>query len=138
MNFLDAVKSVYRNFVNFSDRAPRSEYWWFFLFTIIATVVIIFIESALGLGQSAVTSGGGEFSAVYSGGPLYMIWSLANLLPSIAVAIRRLHDTDRSGWWLFIALIPLVGAILLIVWLATKGTAGANRFGPDPLAKSVF
>lgn len=138
MNFVEAVTSVYRNFVNFSDRAPRSEYRWFILFSIITAVVIGFIESALGLGQGTVTTAPGEFSANFAGGPLSMIWSLLNLLPSIAAGIRRLHDTDRSGWWLFIALIPLVGFILLIVWYATKGTAGANRFGPDPLAKSVF
>lgn len=138
MNFVEAVTSVYRNFVNFSDRAPRSEYWWFTLFSIIAAIVIGLIESALGLGQGTVTTAPGEFSANFAGGPLSMIWSLINILPGIAVSIRRLHDTDRSGWWLFIALIPLVGFILLIVWYATKGTAGVNRFGADPLAKSVF
>lgn len=138
MNFVEAVTSVYRNFVNFSGRASRSEFWWYTLFSIIASVVIGLIETALGLGQGTVTSGAGEFSANFAGGPLSIIWSLLNLLPGLAVSIRRLHDTDRSGWWLFIALIPIVGFILLIVWYATKGTESANRFGADPFAKSVF
>jgi uncharacterized membrane protein YhaH (DUF805 family) len=134
MNFVEAVKSVYRNYVNFSGRARRSEYWWFFLFAIIAATVVAIIESALGLGSGSMTSGGGTFEASYSGGPLSIIWTLGSILPSIAVGIRRLHDTDRSGWWVLIALIPLIGAIVLIVWMATKGTAGPNRFGNDPTA----
>lgn len=99
MNFVEAVKSVYRNFVNFSDRAPRSEFWWFYLFMIITCAIIVAIELSLGLGGSVVASGSTEFSAGFFGGPLFTIWSLANFLPSLAVTIRRLHDTDRSGWW---------------------------------------
>lgn len=131
MNFVDAVKSAYRNYVNFSGRSVRSEYWWFVLYSILGSFVVILIELALGLGQGSYAAGNGEMSFAFSGGPLYLIWSLINLIPSIAVGVRRLHDTDRSGWWLLIVLIPLVGAILLIVWLATKGTSGANRFGDE-------
>lgn len=133
MNFTEAVRSVYRNYVTFSGRARRSEYWWFFLFSIIAGVVVGLVESALGLGQGHMMSGGGGFEASYSGGPLSIIWSLGNFLPALAVGVRRLHDTDRSGWWLLIALIPLIGAIVLIVFLATKGTTGPNQFGDDPI-----
>jgi uncharacterized membrane protein YhaH (DUF805 family) len=61
------------------------------------------------------------------------IFSLAVLLPSLAVGVRRLHDLDRSGWWLLLSLIPLIGAIVLIVWFVGRGTPGAHRFGPDPL-----
>lgn len=64
------------------------------------------------------------------------IWSLANLLPSLAVGVRRLHDTDRSGWWLLIGLIPLIGFIVLIVFFATKGTTGPNQFGEDPIRQA--
>jgi uncharacterized membrane protein YhaH (DUF805 family) len=134
MGFMDAVKSVYRNYVTFSGRAARSEYWWYFLFSILVSIVIMIVEGALGLGQGSFSSGDGSFSAAYSGGPLSIIWSLGNLLPALAVGIRRLHDTDRSGWWLLIALVPIIGAIVLIVFLATKGTSGGNRFGNDPLA----
>lgn len=133
MNFVDAVKSVYRNYVNFNGRSVRSEYWWYVLFSIIMSIVIMLIEIPLGLGQGAAGAIDGGYSASMSGGPLSTIWSLANLIPSIAVGVRRLHDTNRSGWWLLIALVPLVGAILLIVWMATKGTAGANRFGDEKM-----
>ncbi len=134
MSFMDAVKNVYRNYVTFSGRAPRSEYWWYILFSVLVSIVIMIVEGALGLGQGNFSSGDGGFSANYAGGPLSFIWSLGNLLPSLAVGVRRLHDTDRSGWWLLLALVPVIGAIVLIVFFATKGTGGGNRFGNDPLA----
>jgi uncharacterized membrane protein YhaH (DUF805 family) len=133
LNFSQAVKSVYSKYVTFSGRAARSEYWWYTLFSFIVSIVIMFVESALGLGQGAVSSGDGGFSAAYSGGILSILWSLGNLLPAIAVGVRRLHDTDRSGWWLLIALIPLIGLIVLLVFFCSKGTTGPNRFGGDPL-----
>jgi uncharacterized membrane protein YhaH (DUF805 family) len=133
MNFTQAVASGYRKYVGFSGRAARSEYWWWFLYIILSSVLIGFIEGALGLGTGTVETGDGGVSASFAGGPLSLIWSLAHLLPGIAVSIRRLHDLDRSGWWLLIAFVPLVGFIVLIVFYCTKGTSGANRFGPDPL-----
>ena len=134
MNFTEAVASVYRNYVTFSGRARRAEYWWFFLFSVIASVVVAVIESSLGWGQGMMHGGGGGgFEASYDGGPLSVIWSLANFLPALAVAVRRLHDTERSGWWLLIGLIPLIGLIVLIVFFASKGTTGPNRFGDDPV-----
>jgi uncharacterized membrane protein YhaH (DUF805 family) len=133
MNFMDAVKAVYGKYVTFSGRSRRSEYWWWVLYMIITGIVVGIIEYSLGLGTGTVSSGSGELAATYNGGPLSGLWSLLNLLPGIGVAIRRLHDTDRSGWWLLIALVPLIGAILLIVWFATKGTTGPNRFGDDPI-----
>ena len=72
------------------------------------------------------------FSSAYS--VFYILSALALLVPSVAVAVRRLHDTDRSGWWYLVVLVPFVGAILLIVWFCTKGTSGPNRFGADTLA----
>lgn len=133
MNFSQAVRSVYSNYVNFSGRAPRSEYWWFALFSFIAAVVIMIVESALGLGQGSMRSGHGEFSASFNGGILSILWALGNFLPSLAVGVRRLHDTDRSGWWLLIAFIPLIGAIVLLVFFCTRGTPDPNRFGNDSL-----
>jgi uncharacterized membrane protein YhaH (DUF805 family) len=133
MNLVQAVQSVYRNYVTFSGRAARSEYWWFFLFSIIASILISIIEARLGLGQGVFSSGDGGFSANYSGGILSGIWALGNFLPSLAVGVRRLHDTDRSGWWLLIAIVPLIGAIVLLVFLCSRGTSGPNRFGRDPL-----
>jgi uncharacterized membrane protein YhaH (DUF805 family) len=133
MDFTEAVKSVYSKYATFSGRARRSEYWWWALYMLITGAVVGVIEYSLGLGTGVVGSGGGEFSATYNGGPLSGIWSLAHLLPGLGVAVRRLHDTDRSGWWLLIVLIPLIGFLILLYFLVTKGTAGPNRFGDDPI-----
>lgn len=129
MNAVDAVKSAYRNYVNFSGRAIRSEYWWWVLFQIVVSVIIAVLE-----GGGSGHMGDGAMGYSYNAGPIGIIWSLANLLPGIGLGIRRLHDLDKSGWWLLILLVPLIGAIVLIVWFATKGTAGPNRFGADKLA----
>ena len=101
----------------FSGRAQRSAYWWWALFYFIVLIVAEILDSVI-FGEVQV---------------LYLIITLALLLPTIALGVRRLHDTDRSGWWLLIAFIPLIGAIVLIVFFVQKGTTGPNRFGPDPL-----
>jgi uncharacterized membrane protein YhaH (DUF805 family) len=116
MNFGEAIKSGFSNYVNFSDRACRSEYWFWYLFFTIVLVVAAIVDGLIG---ASVTS---------------VIWYLATILPNIAISVRRLHDLDRSGWWIFLGLIPLVGGIILLIWYCTKGTDGPNRFGADPLA----
>jgi uncharacterized membrane protein YhaH (DUF805 family) len=118
MNMIEAVKVVFSKYVTFSGRARRAEYWWFVLFSFIVSLVLTVIDFGV-LGSEV--------------GLLGNIWSLAVLLPSLAVAARRLHDTDRSAWWLLIFLLPLIGFIVLIVFFAQKGTEGGNRFGQDPL-----
>lgn len=133
MDFTQAVRTVYRKYATFDGRAARSEYWWFVLFSILAAIAVSIVERALGIGYGGFMHGGGRFSMVYNGGILSTLWSLANFLPTLALAVRRLHDTDRSGWWLLIAFVPLVGAIVLFVFFCTRGTSGPNRFGPDPL-----
>jgi uncharacterized membrane protein YhaH (DUF805 family) len=115
MGFGQAISSGFSNYVNFADRASRSEYWYWVLFIIIAEIVTSIIDYAIG-------------AQVLTG-----IFGLATLLPNIAVAIRRLHDLDRTGWWIFLGLIPVIGTIILLIWFCTKGTDGPNRFGPDPL-----
>lgn len=119
MNMIEATKACFSKYVTFSGRARRAEYWWFILATILVSIVLGVIDGLLGLG--------GEF------GLLSNIWSLAVFLPSLAAGARRLHDTDRSAWWLLIMLLPLIGVIVLIVFFAQKGTDGPNRFGADPL-----
>ena len=114
MGFGDAVKSGLNNYVGFSGRAPRSEFWYWTLFSIIASIV------------------GGVFDGIIGLGFISTIISLGLFLPSLAVGIRRLHDLDRTGWWTLLAFTG-IGIILLIVWDCFKGTAGPNRFGPDPL-----
>lgn len=120
MNFVEAVKSGFRNYVNFSGRAIRSEYWYWTLFTIVVVVVFGVTDEILYPGASM-----GAFSIVN------LLVCLALILPGIAVSVRRLHDLDSSGWWFLMGLIPLIGHILLIYWYCLRGTVGANRFGPD-------
>jgi len=112
MEFKIAVQHVINNYVTFSGRAVRSEYWYWLLFTFVAGFFLGIVDGILGIQL------------------LSSLFSLAVLLPSIAVAVRRLHDLDKSGWWLLILLIPLIGVIVLIYWFCQKGTAGDNRFGP--------
>lgn len=122
MDFVAAVKSAFRNYVNFRDRASRSEYWWFVLFLFVANLVIAIVEDAMGMA-------GGY-------GVLSSLFGLVTLLPGLAVGARRLHDIDRSGWWLLIYFLPLIGFIILIFWACQRGTPGSNRFGRDPLDTS--
>jgi uncharacterized membrane protein YhaH (DUF805 family) len=119
MNFFEAISSGFRNYVGFRGRASRSEFWWWFLFGVLVSIVASLIDVAI-----APRS---QF------GPISSIIALALFLPGLAMAVRRLHDTDRSGWFYLLIFIPLVGAIILIVWFCTRGTVGQNRFGPDPL-----
>jgi uncharacterized membrane protein YhaH (DUF805 family) len=121
MTFKQSIASGYSKYVTFSGRASRSEYWFFVLFSVLVAVACATVDIALGL----------NFALFY--GPFYALFALVNLLPSISVLVRRLHDTGRSGWWYWIALVPIVGFIVLIVWLCTRGTQGENRFGSDPL-----
>ena len=116
--FLDVVKNHY---ADFSGRARRSEYWYFVLFYVLIDFGLAIVDRITGLHAGA--------SGV---GVLVGIFVLAMLIPSIAVAVRRLHDTDRSGWWLLIALIPLIGAIVLLVFYVQEGSAGDNQYGPSP------
>lgn len=131
MGFATAVRTCLSKYADFSGRAQRSEFWYFVLFNIVVSWALIMLDSTL-FGTVETYQGG--FSA-YTDTPLFSgLFSLAMLLPNLAVAVRRLHDTDRSGWWYLIGLVPLLGFILLIVWFASRGTPGPNRFGPDPLA----
>jgi uncharacterized membrane protein YhaH (DUF805 family) len=107
---------VLKKYAVFEGRATRSEFWYFVLFNFIISIAIGIVESAL--------LGGSSF--------LGLIYSLAVLIPGIAVGARRLHDIGKSGWWMLIGLVPLVGWIILIVFYATDSQGGANMYGPDP------
>lgn len=130
MTFGESIKTCFSKYVTFSGRAQRSEFWWWMLFTWVTSMVLSGLDSVL---FGTVTTYDGGFEASTNTPVLSGIFSLAVLLPSLSVAVRRLHDTDRTGWWYWIILVPLVGFILLIVWFATKGTDGPNRYGQDPL-----
>ena len=115
--FVDALQK----YAVFSGRAQRSEYWYFFLFYFLLAVAAAILD---GLVESFnQRTGLGFFSGILA---------LGLLLPSLAVGVRRLHDIDRSGWWLLIAVIPLVGAIVLLVFTVKDSQPGPNRFGPNP------
>jgi uncharacterized membrane protein YhaH (DUF805 family) len=121
MGFTEAISSGFRNYVNFSGRAARSEFWFWVLFSILLSIAAGIIDFAMFGIRDGVS-------------PISSLVSLALLLPGLAVSVRRLHDTDRSGWWVLLFLIPLIGAIVLLIWYCSRGTPGGNRFGPDPLA----
>ncbi|HZC85316.1 MAG TPA: DUF805 domain-containing protein [Rubrobacter sp.] len=115
--YLEALKK----YAVFSGRSRRMEYWYFVLFNIIVSIVLGAIDGLLG------TRGSGMGAGLLSG-----IYGLAILIPSLAVTVRRLHDIDRSGWWILVALVPLIGTIVLLVFALLDGTPGPNRYGPNP------
>ena len=124
MTFSEAIRTCFSKYVDFSGRAARSEYWWFILFIALGNIVLSFVDAAI-FGRSV----DGQTVSI-----LGAIWSLALLLPAIAVGVRRLHDRDMTGWWLLLYLIPVLGALVLLFFFVQSGTNGANRFGLDPLA----
>lgn len=121
MSFKDAVQTVLTTkFATFGGRARRSEFWWFALFNLIASVVVGIIDLAL---DTQI---------------LGWILTLALLVPSLAVGARRLHDTNRSGWWQLLHLILFFGTVVLIVFWVQEGQAGSNQHGPSPKGGNEF
>jgi uncharacterized membrane protein YhaH (DUF805 family) len=110
MGFFDAIKVCLTKYVDFTGRAAPSEYWYFALFVIIGQICLFVIYQ-----------------------PLEMAFSLASILPQLAVAARRLHDTDRSGWWQLLIFVPVIGWIVLLIWFSQRSDEYANRFGDPPL-----
>ena len=135
MSFGEAVKSGFSNYANFKGRASRSEFWWFYLFTILVSLILNVIDMAAGFtyGGSEVDISGTIYS-VPGTGVLTTIWTLVVLLPILGLMARRLHDTDRTGWWILwgilLSVLCFIGVIILIVFLASKGTPADNRYGP--------
>jgi uncharacterized membrane protein YhaH (DUF805 family) len=118
MTFWQAIGSGFSNYVKFRGRALRPEFWYWALFTTIGDFAGNIIDVVLGSELISVSS----------------LFALATLLPTLALLVRRLHDVDRTGWWAFMLLFPLIGVIVLVILVVKRGTPGANRFGPDPLA----
>jgi uncharacterized membrane protein YhaH (DUF805 family) len=109
MGFVEAIQSGLGKYAEFDGRACRSEYWYFHLFAFLAVFV------------GLIT------------GPVDVLIALVLFLPTLAVNVRRLHDINKSGWYIFIACIPLVGPVILLIWHCARGTDGDNQFGPDPI-----
>ena len=114
-------KVVFENYANFSGRARRSEYWYFILFNMIFAICAMVLDNLLGLNFDPVPYGW-----------LYVFYGLAVFIPGLAVAVRRLHDVNKSGWFFFIILIPIIGSIWLLVLFFSEGTNGKNNYGDDP------
>ncbi len=108
---------VLKKYAVFSGRARRKEYWMFILFNFIFALVLGILDNIIGTSNVLGT-----------------IYSLAVLVPGIAVSVRRLHDTNRSGWWVLIGLVPLIGAIVLLVFVVQDSQPGDNQYGPNPKA----
>jgi uncharacterized membrane protein YhaH (DUF805 family) len=126
MSFTAAVASALRQYATFTGRARRAEYWWFFLFTALVSFVAGLVDAAFGTIDSSASIG-----------LVGALASLALFLPSLAITVRRLHDVDRSGWWVLAFLIPLVGFVLWLVLMCSDSNPQANRFGPSPKPSDV-
>ena len=122
MDFMTAIKTFYARYTDFSGRSRRSEFWWFFLYFMVASVLIVFVAGLLGETVGSI---------------VYGLWLLAHLVGLIALYVRRFHDQDKSGWFFLLGFIPIVGGIILLVFMVLPGTDGPNRFGPDPKAGLV-
>jgi len=117
-----SLSICFQKYVDFNGRAPRAEYWYFIL-----GVFLIGLGIGLVSGILDFVPGGRTLGHL-----ILALFELGIFLPGLAVAVRRLHDTDKSGWWYLIALVPLIGGIVLLIFFCTKGSYGPNRFGPDP------
>jgi uncharacterized membrane protein YhaH (DUF805 family) len=122
MGFGQAIATCFRKYAVFSGRASRSEYWFFVLFEMLLFIVLVIVGGLVFRDHAGV---------------LLMLAVLILLLPRVAVLVRRLHDTDRSAWWILIPFVPIIGSIWLIVLLCTRGTDGANRYGMGPVQAAI-
>ncbi|MGJ8537123.1 MAG: DUF805 domain-containing protein, partial [Parasphingopyxis sp.] len=123
-----------RRYADFEGRSRRLEYWMFYLFTLILGMVAGIVLLAIALLLYTMNFSESVMGMVLV--PLYLvlfIGCMALLVPTLAVAVRRFHDQDKSGWMILLALIPLVGGIIFLVFMCLEGTHGPNRYGPDPV-----
>ena len=150
------IKEPFRRCFDYSGRSRRREYWTYALLTFVAMILVSTIEEKLGLSRPSPTGGSSE------NGPLSGILFLCLAVPGLAVAVRRLHDSDRTGWWIALPVAPilfwmvalvggfsgrvpfglvlvaiLVAPLILLVLMCLPGTRGPNRFGPDPKAENL-
>jgi uncharacterized membrane protein YhaH (DUF805 family) len=124
MGIGEAVRSAFGQYGTFAGRARRAEFWWFGVFVWLVSMGADILDAVI------------FRPTVWHGpqtGPIAILWTVATLLPNISVSVRRLHDLDRSGWWLWLSFIPVIGWIVLLIWFASRGTDGPNRFGADPI-----
>lgn len=130
MNFTAAIRSFWSRFADFKGRSRRSEYWYVQLFLVVTNLAVAGIDLALMDGDVD------RFIANGGGGIVGLIWIFATIVPALAVLIRRLHDTGKTGWWALVGFIPLVGSIVLLVFTVTDSSPGENKYGTSPKASS--
>lgn len=130
MNMQTAIRSVFTKYVEFNGRAARSEFWYWVLFIVLVSIGLSIIDGAI-----IAPMTGHEAFAKEASQPLQMLFNLATLLPTLAVIVRRLHDTDRSGWWVLLGLIPVIGNLILLWWYIQAGTEGDNEYGPPVIVR---
>lgn len=116
MSFTEAVKSGFDNYVNFNGRASRPAYWWWFLFAILVSVAANIVGAIIGTSV------------------IVFLAALAIFLPGLSVAVRRLHDTNRTGWWLLLLIIPIIGFIVLLIFFLQQSDPGENDYGAPQTA----
>lgn len=126
MSFSEAVKSFWSNYATFKGRSRRSEYWWIQLFLVLTNLAVAAIDLVLMNGDID------RFIANGGGGIVGLVWILVTIVPALAVLVRRLHDTGKSGWWVLIGLVPFVGTIVLFVFSVLDSDVGDNKFGGSP------
>ena len=126
MKFSEALKSFWSNYATFKGRSRRSEYWYIQLFLVVTNLAAAAIDLVLMDGDVD------RFIANGGGGIVGLIWILATIVPALAVLVRRLHDTGKSGWWALMILLPVAGAIVLLVFTVTDSDGIANKYGASP------
>ena len=126
MNFLNAVKSYFVRWNDFKTRSSRSEYWWATLFTVLVSLALELLNVAIASNPPAL---------ILTISILVLIFLIFMMIASLALAVRRLHDLDKSGWW-YLLVFTIIGIIPLTIWFCSKGTEGENRFGENPLSKN--
>lgn len=126
MGFGEAIKSFWSNYSTFKGRSRRSEYWWIQLFLVLTNLAVAAIDLALMNGDVD------RFFANGGGGIVGLVWILVTIVPALAVLVRRLHDTGKSGWWVLIGFVPFVGTIVLFVFSVLDSDAGDNKYGASP------
>ena len=126
MSMVDAYKAMWKNYAKFSGRARRSEYWW-----------VILAQTLISTAFSLINMAAGDSVLGAVANVVISVYGLATLIPMISLAVRRLHDIEKSVWWYLLNCIPCIGSIILIVFFCQEGTAGSNRYGDDPKAPNV-
>jgi len=130
LDFQKALRSFWKRYRDFRGRSRRSEYWFIQLFLVVTNIAVAIIDLAL------MSWDVDRFIANGGGGIVGLVWILVTIVPALAVLVRRLHDTGKSGWWALVGFLPLVGAVVLLVFTVTDSSPGENKFGLSPKESS--